>query len=227
MRSPWLTLQSAGGVSYSITSPSAGARSLPAVILQSLVCRCLEVSPDGCPRLKVTGGLLPLNGESALGYRELGYRSIPVVQDEAADWWMRYPNPAIALPCGGDAGFFVLDVDPRHRRVGPKLSVPTCSIPRGGVHYHFLAPTPVPDLSDPGLECLCDAHIAVVSAIPGYKWLNRDLAPRRAYYEREQLLKALRPQRLFCPASDTSQHGDLCRVPSQALGSDIRSEVLP
>ena len=35
---------------------------------------CLKASPDGCPRLRVSGGFLSLNGEIALGYLELGYR---------------------------------------------------------------------------------------------------------------------------------------------------------
>ena len=146
---------------------------------------CPEVTPDGYPRFRLRGGSLSLNGEIALGYLALGYRPIPLMQDdngswipavkwapfrrrptarqEVIQWWMKYPNIGIAQVCGRE----VLDVNPRHGRVDPKLSAPACSTPRGGIHYHFVAPASIPQLAGPGLEWLGDGHIARVPPTPG------------------------------------------------------------
>lgn len=204
----------------------------------------LEPTPDGCPRVRVLGSLLSLNGEIALGYLDLGYRPIPLIRDkngswipavkwvpfqdrtpvrqQIIEWWMKYPCAGIALICGGDAGLLVSDVDPRHGGVDPKLSAPACFTPRGGIHYHFIAPATIPKLDGPGLEWLGEGHMARVPPTPGYRWLNGGLPPRISTYKPENLPPRLRPRRSFPPALVTSQQGDLCEVLSQALGREIR-----
>jgi hypothetical protein len=205
---------------------------------------CPEVSPGGCPRLRVPGRSLSLNGEIALGYLALGYRPIPLIQDdngswipaikwgpfqhraptrqEVVNWWMTYANAGIAQVCGREAGQEVLDVDPRHGGVDPKLSAPACSTPRGGIHYHFVAPASIPELAGPGMEWLGDGHIARVPPTPGYRWLNGGLSPRKACYETEQLPLASRPREPISRASVPSEQGNLCDILSHALGKDIR-----
>ncbi|HEX9975913.1 MAG TPA: hypothetical protein VGA82_01565 [Dehalococcoidales bacterium] len=46
----------------------------------------LESTPDGCPRIRVPGSLISLNGEIALGYLDLGYRPIPLIRDKNGSW---------------------------------------------------------------------------------------------------------------------------------------------
>jgi len=179
----------------------------------------LAASLDGCPRARVPGGLLSVNGEIALGHLQLGYRPIPLIrsqdrqwvpavpwksfqsrapsQQDIVEWWMRYPDAGVALVCGPHAGLFVLDVDPRHGGQDPQLDAPACSTPRGGAHYHFAAPASVPDLDGPGLEWLGDCHIARVPPTPGYKWLDGGLPPRRASYEAGQVPAATEAPRPF------------------------------
>jgi len=204
----------------------------------------LEVEPDGCPRLRVPGGLLSANGEIALGYHELGYRPIPLIQDsngswipgvkwapfqertptreEVVDWWRRNPNAGIALVCGRDTGLVVLDIDPRHGGLDPGLSAPACSSPRGGVHYHFTAPEPIPDHYGPGVDWLGDGHIARVPPTPGYIWRNGGLPRISATYQAEELPSALLPRKPHPPTSVSSTQGDLCDELSHALGKNIR-----
>lgn len=194
----------------------------------------LEITPDGLPHLRVPRGYLSANGEIALGYLKLGYWPVPVIQDEhgmwvpailwkpfqhrapareeIVEWWMRYPNAAIALVCGREAGLVILDVDPRHGGADPKLSAPSCSTPRDGIHYHFVAPASIPELHGPGLEWLRDGHIARVPPTPGYRWLNGRLPPRVVCYERQQLPRTQRPQRPSTPAPAAPKPGNLCRV---------------
>ncbi len=141
------------------------------------------------PHFRTPRGLLPPNSEMALGYLALGYRPIPLICDkngswvpavkwapfqhetptrqEIVDWWTKYPYAGITLICGWEAGLLVLDVDPRHGGIGPKLAAPVCSMPRVGAHYHLVAPAPIPELEGQGLEWLGDGHIARVPPATG------------------------------------------------------------
>lgn len=162
---------------------------------------CLEVSPDGCPRLSIAGGLLPSNGQIVLGYPDLGDRPIPLISDkngtwvpavkwaplqhwpptsqEVAEWWMKYPRAGIALICGREAELMVLDVGRQHGEVDPKLSASACSTPGGGIHYHFVAPAPIPELDSPGLEWLGDGHMARLPPTPHLQVAKPRAAPQK------------------------------------------------
>lgn len=47
---------------------------------------CLESTPDGSPRIRVSGSLLSINGQIALGYLALRYRPIPLIR--RGDSWI-------------------------------------------------------------------------------------------------------------------------------------------
>ena len=89
---------------------------------------CLEVTPDGCPWLRGPDGLLPLNGEVALGYLQLGYWPIPIVRRRDNRW-----IPAIPWK-------------PFQRRAPTKQEIPLWFLPSSGRS----PPHPNADLQRPG-----------------------------------------------------------------------------
>lgn len=104
---------------------------------------------------------------AALAYANTDVRVFPVARnkhpltehgkkdattDEAtiAGWWRRWPDANVAAVTGRAAGFFVLDVDPRHggdvalaelqARHGPLPETLTCRTGGGGFHVYLLHP---------------------------------------------------------------------------------------
>ncbi len=81
----------------------------------------LEAAP-GCPRARIPGGLLSTNGEIALGYLEVGYRPIPLIQDGKGSWvpavkWTRFQHRPPARRHSGE-------ISPRPR---PRMPFPPAS----------------------------------------------------------------------------------------------------
>ena len=80
---------------------------------------------------------------------EHGLKDATTDEVQIRDWWRRYPNANIAIATGPEAGFYVLDVDPRH---GGDQSLselcaptelpdtPTCETGGGGKHIYLLWP---------------------------------------------------------------------------------------
>jgi hypothetical protein len=105
---------------------------------------------------------------ASLAYAHAGRRVVPVGRDkkpyfkgwldkatlDAAQieaWWREHPDANVVTPTGAEAGFFVLDVDPRnggdrsladlervHGALPPTL---TCATGGGGLHYYFKTPS--------------------------------------------------------------------------------------
>lgn len=115
-------------------------------------------------------------------WRELQSRR--VTAEELRGWYAQYPGAGVAMICGGISGRIVVDIDPRNaepawleciRRVMPPT--PTVLTPRGGRHYHFLAPNP-PHVKvtglQPGVDYQGEAACAVLppttTAAGVYRW---------------------------------------------------------
>jgi len=106
-------------------------------------------------------------GPAALAYARTGLRVYPVARNKhpltdhgkndattdeetITEWWRRWPLANVGALTGRAAGFFVLDIDPRHggddsldalqARNGPLPSTLTCRTGGGGAHHYLAHP---------------------------------------------------------------------------------------
>jgi bifunctional DNA primase/polymerase-like protein/CHC2-type zinc finger protein len=93
--------------------------------------------------------VIPVSGAKKPLVRWGELQSRRVTEEDLREWYATYPGAWVAVICGAISGRVVVDLDPRNadpawlenlRQVMPPT--PTVLTPRGGVHYHFLAPDP-------------------------------------------------------------------------------------